>query len=60
VETLLWSIPYIVMEVDCKSNYVYLVPFKLTTIWFPHAVQVGVRVEIVSVNQLATAGAERS
>jgi len=48
------------MEVDCKSNYVYLVPFKLTTIWFPHAVQVGVRVEIVSVNQLATAGAERS
>ena len=28
--------PYIVTEVDCKSNYVYLVPCKLTTIRFPH------------------------
>jgi len=33
----MWSIPYIVIEGDGKSNCVYLVPCKLTTIRFPHS-----------------------
>ena len=34
----MWSIiPYIVTGVDCKSNCMYLVPCKLTTIRFLHS-----------------------